>query len=312
MRIRMRSGTTAWVQAAAFLALLAAAGGCSGQPQSSGTRTIEAARTTAAHHARPHAGTRAESLRLAIRLLRRMVLPPGTRRLPARPLPHGLRQPGSIMSATTTIDRYRLFELAISMTRAKDFLAAHPPAGMTVTATGWTGDHNRVTERMVSDTLAKLLPGISAADLTASIVPGSHGRSLLRADVQVIWFPRRSAAERLQAASFRAVRITAWLSGRKVREVKRTFTAKAEIRRLVRLLDGLPASPGGAMHCPAILASYRLTFVPVAARPGAVVSTVGCASDAVTVGGKPQPALADPGQLAGLAGRLLQVRPPWL
>jgi hypothetical protein len=316
MRIRMRLGTRTWGTTATGLAVLAVAVGCA-SASATGPAPGKAvtARTTAASTGGPHWGTRARSLSLARRLLRTIVLPPGARQLPDKPLPARLRHPASTLSAKTLIDRYRLFTLPVSMARAETFLARHPPRGMTLTATGSSGDHNRVTERMVIDTPVKLPPGISAVELVDGIVRAGHSRALLRTDVQVIWFPRRSAAEHLRASSFRAVRVKAWLYGHKVRTKARTFTSKTVIRRLVRLVDRLPASPGAVPLCPIILATYRVTFEPVPGRAGAVVRAESCSADSIAVGSAPQPALADPGnpgKVGTLAGQLLHLHAPGL
>jgi hypothetical protein len=76
-------------------------------------RLARTARVSGPAHG-PVAGTRAESVRLARRLLTRLVLPPGSRRLPGRP-PASVRQSaGGIMAATSTIDVYRLYSLPLT------------------------------------------------------------------------------------------------------------------------------------------------------------------------------------------------------
>ncbi|HWF81410.1 MAG TPA: hypothetical protein VN695_12575 [Streptosporangiaceae bacterium] len=42
-----------------------------------------------------------------------------------------------------------------------------------------------------------------------------------------------------------------------------TFRQRAIIDKLTRVLNGLPASPGGVAHCPVMLRVYYLTFEPV-------------------------------------------------
>jgi len=276
------------------------------------TRPARSAKTAlvSADAGGPAAGTRAESVRLARRLLSLLVLPRGTRRLPSQPVPIGLSQSvAGGLAATTTIDRYRLYSLPLSVARASTFFATHVPAGMTTEGTGQSGEGGGVTALLVTDTPVRLPAGISAVDLTDTIVPGPPGRALLRADVQVIWFPARSAAEHLVAADFRAVRIDAWIYGTAVRHIRSTFTATPVIARLARLLNVLPASPGGLVNCPMIWATYQLTFKAAAGHPDAVFNADNCLTVPVSVGGAKEPDLYDGSStVAAAAGHLLHVR----
>jgi hypothetical protein len=83
----------------------------------------------------------------------------------------------------------------------------------------------------------------------------------------------------------------------------------AVVTRLAGHLNGLPAAPNLAMSCPAIMVTYRLTFTGPGV-PVVVVSAIGCLSDGITVGGKTQPGLDDPGNgLVAEAGQLLNIGP---
>lgn len=259
------------------------------------------------HPGGPPPGSRAESLRLARQLMARNPLPPGARRLPQHPVPPGLRQVPVESGVKSSVDIYRLFALPASMRQAKAFIGEHAPAGMKSGGSGQTGGPGGVTEMDVSYSLSKLPRGISSAGLTDSVVPGPHGGSLLRVDAQVIWYPPRSAAEYLVAKDYRAVQIEASVFGGKTRKVRKTFTSQALIGKLTRLLDQLPASPGGVFPCPIVLVSYRLTFEAVSGHANAVVSTSGCASDTISVGGVGQPELDDNHQFATLVGKIMHV-----
>jgi hypothetical protein len=278
----------------------------------SGSAAVPATSTAdAAHPGTPPAGSRAQALRMARKLLTELVLPTGSAPLPQRPLPEGLGRPFSSESATSYLDIYRLLRLPIPMRKAEHFLATHTPAGLKQFGTGTASGLGRVTTESVTLAARRLPADISSLEVVEAIVPGPGGRAPLRADAQVIWYPRRSAAEYLTAASFRAVRVQAPKAfGRRPGTVTRTFTARAVIRRLVRLVDSLPASPGGVFNCPLITGIYEVTFLPRAGHALAVVSDPGCAADDVTVGGVPQPALADFGRLTSAARALLHLGEP--
>jgi hypothetical protein len=257
----------------------------------------------------PPSYTRAQSIAYARTLLPKIVLPPGSISLPQRPVPPGLRQPSGYMLATDSIDIYRLYKLPGSIFRSARFLDKHVPAGMIQDGTGTSGDRHGITSEDVSYVPRRLPRGVQSADLVATVVRAPHHHSYLRTDVQVVWYPARSAAEHLSAADYTSVRITAWVYGRHVRRVSRTFQSEAIRKRIIRLLDSLPASPGETVSCPLILATYRLTFFPVAGQKAAVVSRFGCTADGIQVGGVTQPALSDFGRLSTLAGHIMHIRP---
>jgi hypothetical protein len=260
------------------------------------------------HRGGPPSGTRAESLRLARKLMARNILPPSARRLPQHPVPPGLRQVALQDGVKSSVDIYRLFAVPASMRQTAAYIGKHAPAGMKPGGSGSTGGRDGITEMDVSYFLNRSPKGISSAGLSDTIVPAPHGGALLRVDVQVIWYPPRSAAEYLAVKDYRAVQIDAWLS-LSGRHVRRTFTSHAILGKLTRLLNGLPASPGGIFPCPLATVSYQLTFEPAPGHPKAVVNTSGCAFDTISVGGATAPSLADFGQLATLAGKIMHIHP---
>jgi hypothetical protein len=266
----------------------------------------------AASASHPPSFTRAQSIKYALSLEPRIVLPSGAQRLPQHPIPPGLHHPAGFMIATHSVDVYQLYKLPGSIRASERFLVQHVPAGMISDGTGKSWDRHGLIEEDVSFIPRRLPRGVSSADLAATIVHAPHHHSYLRVDAQVAWYPARSAAEHLSAKDYGSVRITAWVYGHRPHRVSKTFTTKKVIRRLVRLLDSLPASPGGVTPCPLILVTYRLTFFPAGGAPEAVVSRFGCTSDGIQVGGVAQPALSDFGRLGTLAGHIMHIRVPQL
>jgi hypothetical protein len=313
-RTRTLTGLAALAGAATLMVSgcgVAAAGRTAGAGGSAAIPATSRADGAAAHPGSPPAGSRAQALRLARKLLAELVLPAGTAPLPQRPLPKGLRRPLSSQSATSYLDIYRLLRLRVPMRQADHFLATHTPAGLKQFGSGSASGPGMVTTHSVTLAAVRLPAGISSLEVVETIVPGPNGTVLLRADAQVIWYPQRSAAEYLTAASFLGVRVQAPKAfGRGSATVTRIFTARAVIRRLVRLVDGLPASPGGVFNCPLITGTYEMTFLPRAGHALAVVSVPGCAADNVTVGGVPQPPLADFGRLTSAVRALLHLGGP--
>jgi len=255
--------------------------------------------------------TRAESLRLARRLLAKVVLPPGTRRFRGRKIPAALRWPAERPSSDHLVDVHRIFTERRSMQRTMAFLTHHHPAGWASQGTGESyivkNGKKIITEEDISYAPRHIRPAFNEIQMLVEVVPGHHGHALARVDVQVIWYPRRSAAEYLVARHFRAVRIDEWIYGRHVRHVRRTFRQRAIIDKLARVLNHLPASPGGVWSCPIVVRTYRLTFQPVKGHPGAIVDADGCPPEyGISIGGHAQPALFATGRIERIARRLLR------
>jgi hypothetical protein len=261
----------------------------------------------------PPAGGRAEAAALARLLLSRVPLPPGTGRLPQDPLPPSLREPAYGPAVVTpSLDQYRLFALLEPMNTAAAYLAAHVPVGL---AAGGTGSESGPAGAMMQDVsyLARSVPvGIASAELVLTVVPASPGRSLLRADAQVIWYPPRSAAEYIDPARYHVLDITVSIYGRNPHTVHKVVTSQAFIARLAETLDRLQAEPIGTVACPADFEDYQLSFsVSSRSRTAVVVSAseTGCGGAGITVNGQSQPPLADDGAVGALVRQVVPVTP---
>jgi hypothetical protein len=250
---------------------------------------------------------------LARRLLSRLALPAGAQPAHVSPLPAELQGPANLIIGSA--DVHRLFALRQPMPAVHDFLLAHVPAGMRRDSNGQGRGQAGVTMQSISYAPLSLPSGISQAELAATVVPGSDGSSLVRADAQVSWFPPRTAAEHLSPAGLQSVTISATLSASpngRPHAVSRVFTSSAVLAQLARFVNGLPAAAQpSVMNCPASAATYRLQFAGKGGNaPSVVATTHSCATDAITVNGQAQPALGDPGnKLAVAAGSLLHLAP---
>jgi hypothetical protein len=92
--------------------------------------------------------------------------------------------------------------------------------------------------------------------------------------------------------------------------VHKVITSQAFIARLAEALDRMQAEPLGTIACPAIFADYQLAFsVSRHSRPVVVVSAneTGCGGAGITVSGRQQPPLADPGTVAALVDQAVNV-----
>ena len=256
------------------------------------------ATAAAASAAGPVAATTA-----AGRVLSALVLPAGTRLLAQRPMPAGLSAPVQALSGAPSVDVYRLYRLPLPMASAAAYLRSHLPAGLVADGTGQDSVVDSAPATLVVSAAARRVPaGIYAMELVDTIVRASSGSSLVRADVQVIWYPARSKAEDSVSRSYRSVRVTtSGFGGPAV-----TVTSPSVIGTIEALLRALPAVPAVIRSCPAITVLYELTLEPARSGQAAVViSTGGCEVDDVSVGSHAQPALWDQGNKLYLLARSL-------
>jgi hypothetical protein len=292
---------------AATLAALGCLYGCGDVPYGA----TEAPNSAADGHSSvtPSAGSQAAATTAARQVLSRLVVPAGARQLPERPPPAGLSAPALALSAARSVDVYRLYRLPLPAESAAAFLRSHLPAGMVASAEGEVGAVDSASATLVVSATPRRLPaGIYAMQLVDTIVRASGGSSVLRADVQVIWYPARSGAEDSLPGSYRSVRVA--MSGFGGPAV--TTTSRSVLGTIEALLTQLPAAPPLMRSCPAITVTYQLTLEPArAGQPAVVISTGGCEVDDVSVGSRQQPALWDQGDKVLLLARSL-LRPETL
>lgn len=260
----------------------------------------------------PPGGSAALARTVGRRMLASLILPPGARRISARPQPERAESIGS----DDLVDVSRFYRVPQSLDAASGFLQAHVPAGDTISGTGSGASGQGGTDfyLLVSYALTRRPAGIDQNTmLLATLAAGPRGGTIVRADAEVVWYPPRTAAEYLDPAAFRSVTVTATLVNMhgKARTVTKTF-GRPVIDRLARVLNGLRTlSPPGPLSCPAMTGStFTLRLVPIApSRPPLVIIPAGCVGDLITVGGKAQPVLQDFGseQVASVIGPLLGV-----
>jgi hypothetical protein len=261
----------------------------------------------------PPAGSRAEATALAEKLLSRLRLPAGTRRLPSTPAPPYLSQPASEPVDSAVLDEHRFFAVVRPPAALSDYLVAHVPDGMTSLGTSQSSGPGQPTTLGVGYYLARPVPaGIYSAQVDLTMVPDGSGGSLLRADAQVIWYPSRTAAEYVDPARYHVLTMTVTVDGRKVHTIHKVVTSQADITRLAEALDRSPAEPPVAINCPAIFVTYQLALsVSRHSRPVVMIWTnsISCGGTAITVNGRPQPGLADDGAVAAAANQALGFTP---
>ena len=305
-----RAGVMGTAVTATAAVLLAGCGTPTGNPPArGGTTPAAAASARPGTGAEPTAGSRAGAQALASRLLSRLVLPPGARPVRLRALPPLLRQQPIGYGEINTAYVHRVFLLRQPMTAVQAFLKGHLPAGMRSLGSGQLTQSGGIDMENVSFNPRSLPAGIHSAELNTKVVPAAGGGSLMRADAAATWYPARSAAEHIDPKGYRAAVVSITMLNPRLHAVRRTFISRGVIARLAGLADGLHAAPDVPMGCPAMLASYRIVFVPASGRaPRVVVTASGCLTVGVAVAGVAQPELWGDAGLIRAAKQLLHVK----
>jgi len=303
-RARIAAAALTAVTAATCLTLVAACG-------SQAAPRLATTAYAVSHGGPPH-GSRAASLALGRKMVGQVRRPPGSRAIRApRRLPWYLRAPAQGIGAIHRVDVARFYTSGRSMRASYAYLKRHVPRGYVLQGSGYLGQGSRPVLDFVTYSPKSVPRWVDTATLVVGVARGRHGRSVLRADGEVAWFPPRSAAEHLRPAAYRAVTITRMSPAG--HSVTRTFRARSAIARLARILNSLPASAGGSVSCQPVASTYRLVFRPRAGHPRFAVTAFDCyqdGTDQVTVAGRAQPALADAGNRVAAAARRLLHRQP--
>jgi hypothetical protein len=127
----------------------------------------------------PPAGSRAEAVTLARRMLSAQCLPAGARRLPLEPVPGPVREPGLWGGAAAAVDLYELFELPQPVNAVAHALVARMPVGMSreasigelATPPGVMGREAGVTSGEAAYLARSVPPGVDMAQLVVTVAP---------------------------------------------------------------------------------------------------------------------------------------------
>jgi hypothetical protein len=244
---------------------------------------------------------------LASSLLARALLPRGAKARRGR-APTALNQPSDIQLGKPSIELHKLWTVAEPMSEVYRFWQGHAPAAMVWNGSGQSSDRGVVTQESTGYVLKRQPAGVNAATLGMSVAPAGPNASVIRADVQVIWYPPRSAAEYVPPGTH-AVTITASALDPRQHSVTKTITTRPAVQRLVAMLNGVYAMPRGSVFsCPMETVTYRLAFARAAgATPFLTATDTGCQGLAITVGGHQQPELEIPAGLQKLVQSLTHI-----
>ncbi len=181
------------------------------------------------------------------------------------------------------------------------YIAAHRPAGTTLALKGFgstgTNGASFESEGIEWPPIRNILT-MRWLVLEAVQLPG--GSTGLRADAQVVWLTPRPVSEQIPPGSSRLrVSVRDTIPVNRPRRRVLTVTSPRALRRIVALLNALPAAQPGVKSCPAdfgVIVRLAL-YARRGARPLAValVDPSGCGGVELTIGGRRQPSLEGEG-----------------
>ncbi len=208
------------------------------------------------------------------------------------------------------VDDRAWWVLAESPAAVLKYIAAHPPPGGRAVMSGATGGAGKPTVTATGFTWPPVRGKLSMRWLVIEVVGLADGSTGLRADSQVVWITPRPASERIPPGATRLVLTTTRFG--KIIQGPLTVASRPAVRKVVALLNALPAWQPGAMSCPADFGTtIRLDiYHSPTARPlaSAKIDPSGCGDVMLTLGGRRRHPLGGGVALTRRLSRALGVR----
>lgn len=241
----------------------------------------------------------------AARLLARLQLPPGAKRVTKVPGGGGgwLAKPFSWPATPNLVDHHQWWVIDRSVGATSGYIRAHKPTGSKLSLRGGASGTGTAVSAL-GYSWPSITGVLASRQVIIELVALPGHRTGLRVDAQVVWITPRPASERIPT-SVNRLRVTVRRANA-VRQGPLTFMSRSKIEKVVAVLNELPRAQPGARACPAdpgVFVTLRF-YVAGAARPTAValIDPYGCGGVTLTLNGRRRPALASgpiPGESAG-------------
>jgi hypothetical protein len=185
------------------------------------------------------------------RILTALLLPAGATRSQRDPSGSSLSRPATRPVTPNLVDLHEFWRVPGDPLAVLDWITAHAPTGSRMAMRGAGGVNGMVTSRYVGFSFGGFRTEWPSETLLVTLTAAHGGGTAVRADGQVVWLFERPPAERIPsgvgAVTISEHRINGTSHG------PWTVTDQARVRRIVALLDRLPAAQPGAVACPADL-----------------------------------------------------------
>jgi hypothetical protein len=229
------------------------------------------------------------------RLLGRLLLPPGTRRLQRAPRGGGraLAHRGPGAATPNIVDQHAWWVVPGRPQDVLAFVRARRPSGALSELSGSTSLRGITTSWFVRFKWRPIGGVLSERALVVQFVRLPHGSTGVRADAQDVWVVPRPAGERIPSSA-RVLDVTV---GRRSNppSLSMTVTDAAKVSKIAAMINGLGTVQPGAISCPAfpgdgafVTFDFRATeggpLVAEASEPGwAREPTTACDPMALTI-----------------------------
>lgn len=219
-----------------------------------------------------------------------------------RPANVTLSAPASWQATSNIVDAALLWTTSANWQVVQRWVLAHPPLDSTRVVSSGLGYQGGVLFSETGFEYPSIPERFQSRLVIVEIAPLGRGRTGIRADAQVVWYPTRPRTEMVPAKEQSVTATVLKRSGFDVPEVtlaSKTFTDLAVISKLAHKVDALPLEVPGARSCPANTGSaprLELLF----SGPGVPAVHVlddmnSCGGVSFTISGHLQPPLVDDG-----------------
>lgn len=247
--------------------------------------------------------SRRAAIPLARRVLAALRLPAGATRAHGDFTGGRLRHPGQAPLTPNLVDLHSFWRVPEDPASVYQWLLHNPPPGWKPLATGEGTQNGAFTYGLV-------VYGSSLKSLVVATTAAPGGGAAVRADAEVVWLFVRPRSERVPSG-IRMVTITSQRPGGR-RSGPIVVSAPRTVRRIVTLVNRLPAAQPGVASCSADIGPYvAIEFRRAAAQAPVAVATAddtGCGSVTFTLNGRREHLLTDGPRLIARLEALLRVR----
>jgi hypothetical protein len=253
--------------------------------------------------------TNAAAARVAAqRVLGALSLPPGATRSQGDPSGSTLSKPASWPGTPDLVDLHQFWRVPGDHFGVYDWIRAHPPPSSVQRVSGGEGVNGSIVTQYVGFSFGGFPTEWPSETLLVTVTAARGGATAVRADGQVVWLFERPASERIPP-DVRAVTISERrLNGRP--SGPWTVTDRSRVRRIVALVNSLPAGQPGAVACPADMGPTVMLAFASAAPGGKRLATAyadvsGCGFVNLWIRGHAEPFLDGGSRLIKQLGSLL-------
>jgi hypothetical protein len=208
----------------------------------------------------------------ARRILGALRLPAGASRAQANPGPPSLGKPPFVAATPNLVDVHEFWRVPGAPRSVLNWITKHPPSGSKAFESGAIGDNGSVVSQFVGFSFLRSSRDRDPSEtLLVTVGAARGGGTAVRADAQAVWLLTRPASERVPAGVHAIAVSESRFSGQP--PGRWTVTDASRVKRVVAILDRLPAAQPGPAACPADAGPFVTLELATAAKHGRRLAT---------------------------------------